>query len=126
MKQFWLAACILAAMTAGLLWNGARLGGTAAEVTEGLVRAEAAVRAGDWTAGAALTAGAAERWRTDCGYLRTVRSHGELEEISLLLEEARRYLTCRDRPAWEGAAARAEGLLAALGEAERFSLQNLL
>lgn len=126
MKQLWTSLGLLCAMVVLLTLNGARIDRITAPVLDLLPRAETAAAAGDWSRAEALTGEAFQLWRQGTGYLRVVRSHSELEEITLLLAETEAAAAGRDRSACRAACVRAAGLLRAMSSSERLSWGNLL
>lgn len=126
MRQLWTAAALLGGMLALLTWNGACLAARLAPMEQALTESVAAARQADWDRAEDLSAQVRTAWREALPYLRLVQSHGDLEEVTTLLDEAQAHLTARDTGDYAAFCARAMQEMAAIRDLERLSLGNLL
>ena len=125
MRQFWAGVLLLGLMVGLLFWNMAWVQGLAAPMAEDLSQGAAAVQAGDWDQAADRTRQALERWQANQSRLRVVRLHGEIDELSILLQEMAGTLQTRETAAYLSAGRRAMEQVASLQRAEQISLENL-
>lgn len=125
MRQFWAGVLLLGLMVGLLFWNMAWVQGLAAPMAEDLSQGAGAVQVGDWDRAAARTRQALERWQANQSRLRVVRLHGEIDELSILLQEMAGTLQTRETAAYLSAGRRAMELVASLQRAEQISLENL-
>lgn len=126
MRQLWISAAILAGMVLLLFWNGAHLKALASPLLEDLDRAAQAAIREDWTTADRLTKQVQDRWEGHTNYLRLVQFHGEIDEVSMLLKEARGFLAVQDAGEYTAMNVRIAGTLEALSGLEEIDWGNLL
>lgn len=125
MKQLWLSIGILAAMVLLLHWNGDHLMELSQPLCEQISLATQAARAGEWEKAEQHTSAAQEQWEQHTGYLRFVQCHANLEKISVLLEESKAFLHCRETGSYLAVNEQLLGAIEELSELENLTAGNL-
>ena len=96
MRQLWISVAILAGMVLLLSWNMVHVHQLTEPMREDLSQAVAAAREEDWQKAEALTQKAQEHWQSNVSYLRFVQFHEEIDEVTVLLKEAKGFLWDRE------------------------------
>lgn len=125
MKQLWLSVGILAAMVFLLHWNGEHLMELSQPLCEQISLATQAAREGEWEKAEQHTSAAQEQWEQHTGYLRFVQCHANLENISVLLEESKAFLHCRETGSYLAVNEQLLGAIEELSELESLTAGNL-
>lgn len=92
---------------------------------EDLSQAVAAAREEDWQKAEALTQKAQEHWQSNVSYLRFVQFHEEIDEVTVLLKEAKGFLWDREVGEYTAMSVRICGKLEAMCGLETISAGNL-
>lgn len=125
MRQLWISVGILAAMVLLLSWNGTRLVVLSEPLCEEITLASQSAREGEWERAAKHMAEAQTKWEEHTNYLRFVQCHANLEKISVLLEESKAFLTCRETGAYLSVNEQLLGAIKELSELEALTAGNL-
>ena len=125
MKHLWFSVGILTAMVLLLHWNGSHLVELSKPLCEEITLASQAARAGEWENAVRHTTAAQEQWETHTGYLRFVQCHANLEKISVLLEESKAFLSCRETGSYLAINEQLLGAIEELSVLENLTAGNL-
>ena len=126
MKQLWSAVILLAVMSLLLAWNGAHITERIQPFQENLDQAVLAAKAGDWDRTEELTREVHQSWKDWLSYLYLVQSHRDVDEITILLEEALEYTESQSTNTYSAVNVRIQGLMEGLVRIESLSVSNLL
>lgn len=126
MKHLWAAVALLGLMILVFSWNGSRLSSLIEPQQEILDLAAQAAKSEQWEKAEALTRQAADNWKESIPYLHLVQSHRDVDEITILLEEAMEYAESRNVSTYCAINARIQGLLNGIQKLEKFSAENLI
>ena len=124
MRQLWISVAILAGMVLLLSWNMVHVHQLTEPMREDLSQAVAAAREEDWQKAEALTQKAQEHWQSNVSYLRFVQFHEEIDEVTVLLKEAKGFLWDREVGEYTAMSVRICGKLEAMCGLETFSNVN--
>ena len=126
MKQLWSAVILLAVMSLLLAWNGAHITERIQPFQENLDQAVLAAKAGEWDRAEELTRQVHQSWKEGLSYLYLVQSHRDVDEITILLEEALEYTASQSANTYSAVNVRIQGLMEGLVRIESLSVSNLL
>ena len=126
MKRLWIAAALLGAVFAAMLWNSHYLKGIVTEMTGLLARAELQAESGNWEEAADLTHQARQTWEDHDSYLHIMLRHSDTDEIHACFREVHEFINCQKDGEYSAANARLTALLDLLWEAEQPTLKNIL
>ncbi|MBR3753042.1 MAG: DUF4363 family protein [Ruminiclostridium sp.] len=126
MKQLWSAVILLAVMSLLLTWNGGHITERIQPFQENLDQAVLAAKAGDWNRTEELTRQVQQAWKEGLSYLYLVQSHRDVDEITILLEEALEYTESQSTNTYSAVNVRIQGLMEGLVRIESLSVSNLL
>ena len=126
MKQLWSSVILLAVMSLLLAWNGAHITERIQPFQEDLDQAVLAAKAGDWDRTEELTREVHQSWKEGLSYLYLVQSHRDVDEITILLEEALEYTASQSTNTYSAVNVRIQGLMEGLVKIESLSVSNLL
>ena len=118
MRQLWISVAILAGMVLLLSWNMVHVHQLTEPMREDLSQAVAAAREEDWQK-------AQEHWQSNVSYLRFVQFHEEIDEVTVLLKEAKGFLWDREVGEYTAMSVRICGKLEAMCGLETISAGNL-
>ena len=125
MRQLWCALGIFGGMLLFILWSGGWLMDTVQPVAEGVNEISAAVREGAWDRAERKTQETLDAWERAVPRLRLFQSHEDVDEVSILLQEAQMALICREPGEYGAVSVRLLGALEKLCAMERLSVGNL-
>lgn len=127
MKRLWIAAALIAALAGSALINVWYLEQFIEHISLMLEQAQQSMEQNDLERASRLTQQAWEKFDQRSFYLHVTLSHQEIDNIEVAFSEVSEHLRCQE-PGGEYTAANAKLIsrLYLLGEAEQFTIKNVL
>ena len=125
MRQLWGAAAVLLIMIGLLYGNGVRVSECVQPLTQDLRESVQAVQREDWKTAGQLCRQVKDQWAFRADRLRLVQCHTDLDEVTILLEEAEVCLLYRNTQAYTRTVVRTAELLNGIQDWEKLSADNL-
>ena len=125
-RRFWYGFGVLVVLMMLGLWTGWAMEQRQNPITADLEQAAQMAMAGDTDRGTALVTKAKTAWERTKILTATAADHGPMEEIESLFAQIQVYARAGEWADFSAYCTRLAQLVAAVGEAHKFSWQNLL
>lgn len=125
MKPLWVAVSLFFLLLLLLGLEARWLDSTTKPLAQDISQAQKAAQAQDWPQAEALMKQVQNQWKTKVPVLLLLKTHGDVHEISLLLDEAMALLSHRDQNDYTLVSLRLCHALEGLGDIERLCWGNL-